>query len=154
MNGLHRAGRSKREPAPFPAIPPDLREMPYSPPTATLRRRGNEVAAMNMKRVIGAAMALLGVALARPSVASEWLLLSHTGECAAIEALKRKLPSMPPVHTPDELESYLKKDRLEYSRKVHPGEPGELNEFRVPAAGLSIVLVPRQQCKKILPGPR
>ena len=108
---------------------------------------------MNKKNVIGAA-ALLGAAMAQPSVAGEWLLLSHEGECATLEALKRKLPSMPPIHTPDELEAYLKKGQLEYSRKVHTGEFGDLNEFQVPAAGLSVVVVPRQQCKEILPGPR
>jgi flavorubredoxin len=111
---------------------------------------------MNMIKMhiwIGAA-ALLASVLAQPVMAEEWLLLSREGECTTLDVLQRKLPKMPPLHTPDTLETYLKKDHFAYSRKVHSGELGVLIEFQVPAAGLSVVLVPRQYCREILPGPR
>lgn len=99
-------------------------------------------------------MTLIALTVTRPVLAAEWLLLSHEGGCATLNALDRKLPNMPPVQTPDEFEVYLKTTGMEYSRKVHSDGDGNFNEFLVPSAGLSVVMVRRTQCEKILPGPR
>lgn len=93
------------------------------------------------------------LAVATPSWAAEWLLLSREGECATLDVLGRKLPNLPSVQTPEQFEAYLKTAGLEYSRKEHPGGGGSFNEFLVPSAGLSVVLVPRTQCQTVSRGP-
>lgn len=109
---------------------------------------------MNMKKAIGTAAVLLGVLLPQPSTAGEWLLLAREGGCAPLAALKRKVADMPPIRTPDELEAYLRKAQLTYSRKEYPTGFGEASEFQVPEVELSVVLVPRAQCTEILQGPQ
>ena len=97
--------------------------------------------------------ALAALAVATPVWAAEWLLLSREGECATLDVLGRKLPSLPSIQTPEQFEAYLKTAGLEYSRKEHSGSGGSFNEFLVPSAGLSVVLVPRAQCQNVSRGP-
>lgn len=106
------------------------------------------------RNVLTLTASLLALTVAKPGLAAEWLLLSHEGGCATLNALDRKLPNLPTIQTPDEFEVYLKTAGLEYSRKVHSGGGGNFNEFHVPSAGLSVVLVPRAQCQEVLLGPR
>lgn len=109
---------------------------------------------MSLIRTIHSFAVLLCVLISQPVVAGEWLLLSRHGECAPLETLAHKLPSAQRLRTPDDLEAYLKTRHLKYSHKVHSVDSAELHEFRVPAEGLSVVLVPRPQCAEVLPGPR
>jgi hypothetical protein len=109
---------------------------------------------MRMTRVVGTAAGLLGTLMTQPSIAGEWLLLSREGGCAPLAVLSRKLADMPPIHTPDEFEAYLKKAQLKYSREKFPAASGEAHAFRVPDAELSVVLVPRAQCTEMLQGPK
>lgn len=109
---------------------------------------------MSRIRITHSLAALLIILIAQPIVAAEWLLLSRHGECAPLDALAHKLPSAPSLNTPDDLEAFLKSRDMEYSRKVHSVESAEFHEFQVPAEGLSVILVPRQRCTEVLPGPR
>ncbi|MFZ5757125.1 MAG: hypothetical protein ACOY3X_09495 [Pseudomonadota bacterium] len=102
--------------------------------------------------LLNASLAALTAAM--PARAAEWLLLSREGGCATLDVLQRKLPDLPPVQTPDQLEAYLKTAGLQYSRKAHPDGGRGFQEFVVPSAGLSVVLAPRTQCREVLPGPQ
>lgn len=97
--------------------------------------------------------ALLCSAVSQSCIAAEWLLLSREGGCVPLDTLKRKLPELPSVQTPEAFEAYLKAAAVMYSRKVHAEPGGSFNEFQVPSAGLSVVLVPRRQCREVLQGP-
>lgn len=109
---------------------------------------------MNRPKIINAIAILIGVLITQPVTAAEWLLLSRHGECAPLDALKKKLPSLPDLNSPDDLAAYLQARHVKYSRKVHSGNHTELHEFQVPSEGLSVILAPRQQCTEVLPGPR
>lgn len=109
---------------------------------------------MSRIRIIQCLAALSSALIAQPVVAAEWLLLSRHGECAPLDALEHKLSSAPSLNTPDDLEAYLKSRHMEYSRKVHSVESAEFHEFQVPSERLSVILVPRQRCTEVLPGPR
>lgn len=109
---------------------------------------------MSRIRIISFFAALFSTLIAQSVFATEWMLLSRHGECAPLDALAHKLPSATNLKTPDDLEAYLKARHLEYSRKVHSVESAEFHELQVPSKGLSVMLVPRQKCTEVLPGPR
>lgn len=98
--------------------------------------------------------ALAALTVATPGRAADWLLLSREGGCAPLDVLGRKLPDLPPIQTPDQLEAYLRTSGLHYSRKQQSDGGGGFQEFLVPSAGLSVVLVPRARCQDVSPGPR
>lgn len=98
--------------------------------------------------------ALAALTVATPGRAADWLLLSREGGCAPLDVLGRKLPDLPPIQTPDQLEAYLRTSGLHYSRKQQSDGGGGFQEFLVPSAGLSVVLVPQTQCQDVSPGPR
>lgn len=83
-----------------------------------------------------------------------WQLLGRHGECAPIAALKRKLPDLPAISTPDELAAHLEAKRLKFTRSPLKGGPDGAVEFNVPDAGLAIVLVEARHCAAKSPSAR
>jgi hypothetical protein len=79
-----------------------------------------------------------------------WSTLSHDGTCAPLSSLKHKFPAMPPIHTPQELEQYL---------KSHQGRPRlyPIDDPNIPISKgytlidedhqLSLMLLPSKECE-------
>lgn len=98
--------------------------------------------------------AVLLLALA-PSVAAQtWSLVGRHGECAPLSTLKRKLPDIPAVHTPEAFAAYLDSKKLHYTKRAHAVGQAQMIEFQVPEVGLSILLVPEVMCREMAETPR
>jgi hypothetical protein len=88
------------------------------------------------------------------AAAQEWRLFGRHQECAPLSSLKRKLPDMPDVRTPQAFSAYLERKGLTFTRQAHPTAGGEAVEFQVPDAGLAVLFVPRPLCGEDAPATR
>lgn len=100
------------------------------------------------------ALALLATALLIPSApapaqAEEWKLAGREGGCFPIHSLRRKLPELPDVRTPDALEAWLRGKGHAVTRTTHGPEMVGLD---APALGLHLMLIPARRCTPPAPG--
>ena len=93
--------------------------------------------------------AVLCLLIALPATAEDWNLVGRHGECAPLASLKRKLPDMPDVRTPDDLAAYLDSKRMAYTRRTHSLGQATAVEFVVPEAGLAVLLAPESSCGRL-----
>ena len=98
--------------------------------------------------------ALLGLLIALPAAAQDWMLMGRHGECAPLSSLRRKLPEMLDVRSPDALAAYLDGRRIAYRRRDQPLGATTVVEFQVPSAGLAIAVAPASVCAAPPPATR
>lgn len=96
------------------------------------------------------ALATQGTAIA----AEDWRLAGRHGECAALDSLKRKLPDLPTIDSPDALARHLDAKGLRYTRRQETSAAARMEQFEVPDAGLAILLVPARLCMQPAVAPR
>lgn len=76
----------------------------------------------------------------------EWKLMGRHGECVPIASLKRKLPDLPDIRSPDDLAAHLDLNRHKYTRNPLKSGPAVAVAFQVPDVGLAIILVESRHC--------
>lgn len=75
--------------------------------------------------------------------AGDWMLLGREGGCAPITSLRRKLPTLPELRSPDALAAWLRAQGHAVTRtEPAPGLVG----VSVPALGLELLLTPASRC--------
>jgi hypothetical protein len=89
------------------------------------------------------AAALLSPAAPAPAQTEDWMLAGREGGCFPIHSLRRKLPELPDVRSPDALEAWLRSKGHAVTRKTHGPEMVGLD---APALGLHLMLIPARRC--------
>jgi hypothetical protein len=94
-------------------------------------------------------MSVLGtLAASRVDAVERWLLFSRHGECAEVATLKRKVPDLGQINTPQAFVSFMRSKGLSVTSAPMALPGGQAHEVNVPALELSLVFVTSELCAR------
>lgn len=82
-----------------------------------------------------------------PAAEPAWLLLSRHDGCFAIDTLKRKIPDLGEVTSPDEFVRLMRRRGYAVSTREFPDTAGKTVEVIVPEQGLALLFATREICR-------
>ena len=86
---------------------------------------------------------------AQGNTLENWFLMSRHGECAKIESLKRKIPNIGGVNSPEEFLKLMRKQRQKVEVRKMKELEGKAVEISVPDKGLHLMFVKEELCKEM-----
>ncbi|MCG6877233.1 MAG: hypothetical protein LJE97_19250 [Betaproteobacteria bacterium] len=78
--------------------------------------------------------------------AERWFLMSRHGDCVEIGVLKRKVPDLGEVSSPDGFASFMRQKGYEVTSTQVPVRRGKAQEVKVPQKELSLIFVTSEMC--------
>lgn len=102
--------------------------------------------------VAGVEFVLAHTALSCPAFAASaperWLLMSREGECAPIASLRRRIPDLADVESPDAFIALMKKKGHAVTSTATQLSDGTVYEVQVPDQRLAVIFVPARICAR------
>lgn len=102
------------------------------------------------KEYLSALSYLILLFLPATTIASDWYLMARHGECAEIDALKRKIPDLEGMTTPKEFSSFMTNKGHTVELHEMDGTEGGIVNVKIEKMSLDLLFAKRERCKEFL----